>query len=241
LNLNVVYLVKLQKLDNRLQQLKRAEIEGPQKMSALDEELISAEVKVKTSVELEEEQKKARRDFERQIEENEERIKKNLERQFRVKNNDEYKALLKEVDFYKKSNSEAEDKVLSLMDEVEKTQQENQELKKWFSEQRESLTQRKKDTEIWVSTSIKDLAKLEAERADLIKDIPHVMMSTYERVYKRGGGVAVVPIIGGICQACHLQIPPQHFNELQRNDKLMTCVNCNRIIYWHEHDDFNNT
>ncbi|MBW2621985.1 MAG: hypothetical protein JRD68_03700 [Deltaproteobacteria bacterium] len=240
MNLNVVYLVKLQKLDNRLQQLKRAETEGPQKVADLDEELISAEVKVKASLELEEELKKTRREYESQIEENEERIKKNLERQFKVKTNNEYTALLKEVDFFKESNSEAEDKVLSLMDEVEKTEKENQELKEWFKEQKEILTQRKKDTEIWVSTSIKDLARLETERADLVKDIPHGMMSTYERVFKRGGGVAVVPIIGGICQACHLQIPPQHFNELQRNDKLMTCVNCNRIIYWNEHDDFDN-
>lgn len=240
MNLNVVYLVKLQKLDNRLHKLKRAEIEGPQKVAALDEELISAEAKVRASLELEEELKKKRRDYEREIEENEERIKKNLERQFRVKTNDEYTALLKEVDFFKDSNSKAEDKVLSLMDEVEKVEQENQDLKKWLDEQKESLTQRKKDTEIWVSASIKDLTKLEAERADLVKDIPHVMMSTYERVYKRGGGLAVVPIIGGTCQACHLQIPPQHFNELQRNDKLMTCVNCNRIIYWSEHEDFQN-
>lgn len=240
MNLNVVYLVKLQKLDNSLQQLKRAEIEGPQKVAALDEELASAETEVKASLELEEELKKQRRDYERQIEENEEKIKKNLERQFKVKTNNEYKALLKEVEFFRKNNSEAEDKVLTLMDEVEKLEEKNQNLEKWLDEQKEILTQRKKDTKAWVAASIKDLERLGKERLSLAKDIPAGMMATYERVYNRGSGLAVVPIIGGICQACHLQIPPQHFNELQRNDKLMTCVNCNRIIYWKEHDDFEN-
>lgn len=240
MNLNVVYLVKLQKLDNSLKQLKRAEIEGPQKVAALDEELASAETEVKASLELEEELKKQRRDYERQIEENEEKIKKNLERQFKVKTNNEYKALLKEVEFFRKNNSEAEDKVLTLMDEVEKLEEKNQNLEKWLDEQKETLTQRKKDTKAWVAASIKDLERLGKERVSLAKDIPAGMMSTYERVYNRGSGLAVVPIIGGICQACHLQIPPQHFNELQRNDKLMTCVNCNRIIYWKEHDDFEN-
>ena len=240
MNLNVVYLVKLQKLDNSLEQLRRAEIEGPQKMAALDEELASAETKVKASLELEEELKKQRRDYERQIEESEEKIKKSLDRQLRVKTNDEYKALLKEVEFSRKNNSEAEDNVLNLMDEIEKLEEKNQDLEKWLEAQKEILDQRKKDTTAWVTASKKDLERLGKERLSLAKDIPTGIMSTYDRVYNRGNGLAVVPIIDGICQACHLQIPPQHFNELQLNDTLMTCVNCNRIIYWEEHDDFEN-
>ena len=39
-------------------------------------------------------------------------------------------------------------------------------------------------------------------------------------------------VVGGVCQTCHMGIPPQRFNELRRGDALMSCSNCKRIIYW---------
>jgi len=52
------------------------------------------------------------------------------------------------------------------------------------------------------------------------------------------GGIAISPVIKGVCQMCHLGIPPQKFNELIKGETLMTCPNCMRIIYWGEDERY---
>jgi predicted nucleic acid-binding Zn-ribbon protein len=85
-----------------------------------------------------------------------------------------------------------------------------------------------------------DLRSLEMERDRLRAVIEEELLKRYSFIRERKGGVAVSPVIKGVCQACHLDIPPQQFNELIRGDKLMTCPNCIRIIYWGEDERFKN-
>jgi len=235
---NMIHLVKLQKLDTTLERLRLAETEGPQRLVALDAELMQAEAKVRDSLELEKEQKKRRRDLETRIDETEAMIKKYQSRQFEVKTNEEYKALLKEIEFQKKEKTEAEDEVLQLMESLEVLEEENKRIEVWLKEQSKALALRKKKVEEWVASARQELEENRTKRETLIKDLPRNVFAMYERVYAGFNGRAVVPIIDGICQECHLQIPPQQFNELQRNDQVMSCPNCGRLIYWQGHEDY---
>ena len=45
-------------------------------------------------------------------------------------------------------------------------------------------------------------------------------------------GKALAPARNSICMGCHMNIPPQTYNELQRFDSLKLCPFCNRILYW---------
>jgi predicted nucleic acid-binding Zn-ribbon protein len=53
-------------------------------------------------------------------------------------------------------------------------------------------------------------------------------------VRKKVRGNPLVPVQGSICMGCHMNIPAQLFNELQRFDELRFCPHCHRIIYWKE-------
>lgn len=240
MNIHIVYLVKLQRLDTIIDQLRRAEKEGPEKIAALDLELAEAEQKVADGLELEKTQKKRRREIEAEAEQLEEKVKTNTARQYQIKTNEEYRAMLRENEYLKKNKTTAEDEILKLMESLEALEAENKTLAARLEEERAVISVRRREIEEWVGFAKEDLAKKLVEREALVKGIPREMLAAYNRVYKRGNGRAVVPIIDGICQECHLQIPPQHFNELRRNDKLMVCVNCNRIIYWSDHEDFQN-
>jgi predicted nucleic acid-binding Zn-ribbon protein len=66
------------------------------------------------------------------------------------------------------------------------------------------------------------------------------MLKTYDLLRARRAEVAISAVVGGICQACHLEIPPQKFNELQRCKEMMSCPHCNRLIYWGEDEFFVN-
>jgi len=54
----------------------------------------------------------------------------------------------------------------------------------------------------------------------------------YEMIFSRRGGVAVVAVRGGTCQGCHMNVPPQLFNLIQRNEQLILCPNCQRMLFW---------
>lgn len=44
-------------------------------------------------------------------------------------------------------------------------------------------------------------------------------------------GYAVAPVIKGVCQGCHMALPPQLSNVLARMESIETCPRCGRLIY----------
>jgi len=57
------------------------------------------------------------------------------------------------------------------------------------------------------------------------------LISRYELIFSRRGGTAVVEVNAGICQGCFMNIPPQLWNEIIRNEKLHLCPSCQRIVF----------
>jgi len=72
--------------------------------------------------------------------------------------------------------------------------------------------------------------------ADLKKGISPEILRKYEQIKNAGRVVAVVSVWKEVCDGCHMSIPPQLYNNLQKSTTLITCPNCNRIIYWERRD-----
>jgi hypothetical protein len=51
-------------------------------------------------------------------------------------------------------------------------------------------------------------------------------------VSQRRGGVAVAEARDGICTICHVRLRPQVFNTIRRNDEIIQCDSCQRILYF---------
>lgn len=240
MNLDLVNLLLLQKLDIKIEKENRIQTEGPEKLALIDQELAEAENKVAESVARQKELTKRRMELEAEIADADEKVKANLSRQLRVKTNDEYRALLKENDYLKKTNSAREDETLQIMEQLESLVEENKKLKVWLDEQRTALNDKKKRTQTRVDASGEKKEKMVLERNNLTRDLPDNFLRLYNRVYSRRNCRAVAPVADGICQECHMSLPPQMYNELQKNETLATCPHCGRIIYWQDHADFEN-
>lgn len=91
-----------------------------------------------------------------------------------------------------------------------------------------------------VTTRLADLdgqrKELVGQRAQLQARIPAQLMRRYELIRNRKGLPAIAHTTNGTCSACHMQMPPQQFQLLLRDDKLDSCPNCNRIIYFRPPD-----
>ena len=43
---------------------------------------------------------------------------------------------------------------------------------------------------------------------------------------------AMARAVDGHCAECHVRLRPQHYNEVRRNDTLIQCESCMRILYF---------
>ena len=76
------------------------------------------------------------------------------------------------------------------------------------------------------------MMSLEEQKEKLKPKIPSDLLKKYQFLRDKRGGVALAPVNRGTCGVCHMNLPPQTFIDLQRNETMMTCPNCLRIIYW---------
>ena len=65
----------------------------------------------------------------------------------------------------------------------------------------------------------------------MAKDIDTVILRKYDMLRTRRNGKAVVGVVKGVCQGCFMSIPPQHFNNILKGDRMLDCPTCQRILY----------
>lgn len=163
----------------------------------------------------------------------------NLQKRMKdIKTNKEYDALVKEIDVRKAAVSQSEEKTLSLMSETE-------ELKKEIEASKEKLETVKKHSAVELeglrkeleAISVKVRAKME-ERKEKASHLDRQTLSIYERVRKGRGGHAVVRVTQTrpACSGCYKTLPHQRIQELKRDDQIITCQNCGRILIWQAED-----
>ncbi len=55
-------------------------------------------------------------------------------------------------------------------------------------------------------------------------------LKTYDTLSAKRG-YAVAPVLKGVCQGCHMALPPQLNNILARMESIETCPRCSRLVY----------
>jgi uncharacterized protein len=178
------------------------------------------------------ETEKQRQEKDRVLQEESKKAADRRMRMNRIKNSKELSALQREIDLIKQNNSEREEELIKLMEDAERAravirtkQEEVAALQAdWERSQAEFNAQ---------LTGI-DQAVLEAaaRRQAIAAKVAKDLISRYEMIFSRRGGTAVVEVTGGICQGCYMNIPPQLWNEIIRNDKVHFCSSCQRILYY---------
>jgi uncharacterized protein len=76
------------------------------------------------------------------------------------------------------------------------------------------------------------LAKNAAGRTALVAAIDKQVLAIFDLVSQRRHGIAVAEARDGICTICHVRLRPQVFNTIRRNDEIIQCDSCQRILYF---------
>ncbi|HFQ80612.1 MAG TPA: hypothetical protein ENK33_04475 [Desulfobacterales bacterium] len=174
---------------------------------------------------------KRRRELEVMISDEEERIKDRQSKIMNIQTNREYQSILKEIEDTKLANKQREDELLLLIEQLEALEKKIEEIKNKCAAEEEKI---KKD-----STAIEHKAsKLEKKKKAIMKardaqaaKVNKKYLKRYETLKERRSGLAVAGVAAGVCLGCNMNIPPQMFNELLREDEILSCPTCNRMMY----------
>jgi uncharacterized protein len=228
------YLVRLQHLDRAIEKVLFDTKENPNRLAQVDEETKTVEEGFNRFLSEMEALKKQRRDLEREVEELDQKIKKSQSKLMEVKTNKEYRAMLTEIDEQKKVKRTKEDLLLEFLEKLEEGQQKEKSLKK-VVESKAAEGKVKKDTlEEDGKKYAEELSGLNQQRKDLTVLVEPSLLKQYEFLKNKLKGVGVSEARDAICLSCHMQIPPQLYNDLFRQDRIITCPSCLRILYLSE-------
>ena len=231
-------LIQLQACDNRMKEIDKRKCEGPLRIQKLETELNDFMSKFLEQNERLELLRKDRREIEQEIKEFESNIEKSNIKLSAIKSNKEYKAVLKEIEGLKKGKSSIEDRAIQIMEEIEEMDKKYLETKDLEPDMKKSFKGNKKKIDHEIKELDGVLENLQKKRSSFTQDVDQDLLKKYLFLKERKDGQAISSVIGGVCQTCHMGIPPQKFNELIRGNSLLTCPHCNRIIYWGEEEFF---
>lgn len=225
-------LVLLQKIDSESRQIESELKRLPDRNRELDDQLAAFEQQVDEKKAELEDLRKRYREMDGDVKTNQASIRKSNEKLVSVKTNKEYHAILKEIDETRKKNSAIEDEMIESLDRIEAAEKAVAALMSEFETLKNEISEERRTIEQENAASTDKLTALQEDRQKVSTGIPAPLLTRFQLVSDQANGLAVVPVVDAVCKGCHMNIPPQMYNELQRCDILQFCPHCHRIVYW---------
>jgi uncharacterized protein len=232
------HLVELQVLEDKKSQLIKGYKETPRRIAEIEQEYMRCEQDLLTRRAEHDHAKKLHRSLEQAIADFENRIARSKTRMNEVKTNKEYHAILKEIEDFKGEITRKEDDALEVMERIETLAKELKVLEKDVAGHKVRTEAEKKELEGEAESLKERLDKLDAVAQDIRAKIDPTLLKRCDNLLERQAGIAVASVEAGTCMICHLQIPPQKFIELQRDEAIMQCPHCHRFLYWTGHEGY---
>jgi predicted nucleic acid-binding Zn-ribbon protein len=149
----------------------------------------------------------------------------------RIKNAKELQALQREIDLLRHSNSELEEELITIMQEIDGIKAAMRAKEAEMAAMQEEWQKQQQELQGQISGIDQAVSEALTRRQNIAAQVARDLISRYELIFSRRGGNAVVEVAGGICQGCYMNIPPQLSNEIIKSEKVHLCPSCQRILY----------
>jgi predicted nucleic acid-binding Zn-ribbon protein len=160
-----------------------------------------------------------------------EAMKKYTEQQKNVRNNREYDAISKEIEFQGLEIELNDKKIKEAKFKIESKATFIEDAKTRTEERAKDLELKQKDLANIIAETEEDEAKLVKKSDKAKKGIETRLVTAYERLRTNAlNGLAVVSVERDSCGGCFNQIPPQRQLDIQARNKIIVCEHCGRIL-----------
>ena len=232
MNADLERLIALQKLDSAADAARKKLAAEPEHELALEARLEAARQDVAAAKEKVATNKGARAALEKDVAVQQGRLSKFREQGMAVKTNQEFHAIQHEIAFAQTEIKKLEDTMLERMMEADDLAAALKAAETQLAAETKAIDAERKSGSAAHIEMEATLERIAAERATLVGDLNKQVLGTFEAVAKKRNGVAMSEARAGVCTICHVRLRPQVFNTVLRNDSILQCDHCNRILYY---------
>ena len=225
-------LVALQALDTAADAARKRLAELPAAEKAITDALAAATAALDGVKGRLQENQQARRALERDVAAVDTRLAKFDDHKAAVKTNQEYTALLHEIATAKQDKDSLEEKILVLMEEADALTAELKADERVLADRKREGDQARAALGEERKTLEAELARLGHERTGEARGVEAPMLARYEQLLKQRRGLAVARMNGDLCAACHVRLRPHIAQMIRRNNEILACESCQRILYF---------
>lgn len=225
-------LIRYQELSLQLFRINAHLEEFPRQIAAIDAEMAAASTSLEAARASVSDHQKERRRLEMQLQDLEVKLKKYNDQLMQVKTNEEYKAMQHEIGGVKDKIGAIEEEILQLMEYAEEGDRRVAEEGRLMEARRLEAEERRvvvRGKQAVVQEEAAGLSReLEAARTVLGPEA----LDMFNRIAQNRNGIALARARDERCQECKVRIRPQIYQDLKRNDRLIPCDSCKRILYY---------
>ncbi len=227
----LVNLLRLQKIDSKLDEIQVLKGELPMEVSDLEDEiqgLTNRQTRIEEEINGITEFIEGKKNV---IKDSEALVAKYEKQSDNVKNNREFEAINKEVEMQQLEVKLAEKHIRDANEELAEKVKALEIAKKQVSVKEGVLTHKKGELEKIIADTEKEETALNKVSTDARNHIDERLIYSYDRIRKSyRNGLAVVPVERDACGGCFNSIPPQRQSEIRLHKKIIVCENCGRIL-----------
>ncbi|HEV3513076.1 MAG TPA: C4-type zinc ribbon domain-containing protein [Candidatus Sulfotelmatobacter sp.] len=229
-------LLKLQDADKEIRRLQDEIAEFPKRVAAIEQKLAGTKAQLEKAQGAIKADEASRRKYDMAISDLRGKISKYRDQSLDVKTNDQYKALLHEIQFAEKEIGANEDKILELMVNADAREKEVKAAQAELKAETAEIEKEKEQARQRTAEDEKLLAEWRGKRDQLRAGVREDLLRHYERVSKfRGSGISEVR--NQKCMACQVMLRPQTYNDVRSGKETVVCDSCQRILYFNPADE----
>src|SRR5579859_4582995 len=206
-------LKSLQDVDREIQRLNDEIATLPRRVADVEAKLAAAKGQIdheKTKIK---QNDAAKRGFESEIQSQQQKISKYREQSLDVKTNEQYKALLHEIEFAEKQIQENEEKILVTMVEAEAHDKNLKSAEAELKTQGALVEKEKIEARARTEEDEKALAEWQTKRQEVRSGVAAQVLEHYDRILPVRK-TALAEAMGQKCLGCNVMLRPQKYDEI---------------------------
>ena len=234
LNPQLKLLIELQQMDSQIIERSYLIKQIPLKIESAMSPLKQAKAGLEEKKKAYEAAVKRKRELDTELEDFGQKITKLKAQSSGVKTNKEYHALLKEIETAEAARFSHEDSILAAMEQIESSEKEIKAEERKVKEEDARVEAFRQELEKQKEGASLELKGLKEKRTVFASQIARDVYELYMSLLSDLGGVAVAPAKGEVCGGCHMNIMPQLFVQIKKNEEIHQCPQCRRILFYKE-------
>jgi predicted nucleic acid-binding Zn-ribbon protein len=229
-------LMELQVADKEILRLREEVAALPKRVAVIEEKLAATKAKLEKAKTAAKADEAARKKYETAIQDLQGKISKYRDQSLDVKTNEQYKALMHEIQFAEQDIRANEDKILDLMVNAESRDKDVKAAEAELKAETAEIEKEKTEARQRTAEDEKQLAEWGGKRDKMRAGINPDTLRHYERVMKfRGSGISEVR--DQKCMACRVMLRPQTYNDVRTGNRIIECESCQRILYFNPENE----